>query len=189
MAHVVVTEGLVDRDVRRRALRGLRGVGPSSSPGPRTAPRRWSRGHRRPGRGAAGRRPAVRHRPQLGDLLRPRRHRAQPGLDDGHGHGQPGDGHGQHRPRAASGVNPLRGQNNVQGSCDMGSFPHELPGYRHVSDDTVRERVRDAVGPTDPRRSRGCGSRTCSTPRSTARSAGCSSRARTSPSPTRTPST
>src|SRR5262249_13471426 len=29
-------------------------------------------------------------------------------------------------------------QNNVQGSCDMGSFPHELPGYRHVSDPTVR---------------------------------------------------
>ena len=37
-----------------------------------------------------------------------------------------------------AGVNPLRGQNNVQGSCDMGSFPHELPGYRHVSDDVVR---------------------------------------------------
>jgi formate dehydrogenase major subunit len=36
------------------------------------------------------------------------------------------------------GVNPLRGQNNVQGSCDMGSFPHELPGYRHVSDDATR---------------------------------------------------
>jgi len=36
------------------------------------------------------------------------------------------------------GVNPLRGQNNVQGSCDMGSFPHELPGYRHISDTTVR---------------------------------------------------
>jgi formate dehydrogenase major subunit len=36
------------------------------------------------------------------------------------------------------GVNPLRGQNNVQGSCDMGSFPHELPGYRPVSDDQVR---------------------------------------------------
>jgi formate dehydrogenase major subunit len=40
--------------------------------------------------------------------------------------------------RDGVGVNPLRGQNNVQGSCDMGSFPHELPGYRHVSDDTVR---------------------------------------------------
>ena len=36
------------------------------------------------------------------------------------------------------GVNPLRGQNNVQGSCDMGSFPHELAGYRHVSDDAAR---------------------------------------------------
>ncbi len=37
------------------------------------------------------------------------------------------------------GVNPLRGQNNVQGSCDMGSFPHEFPGYRHVSDDATRK--------------------------------------------------
>ncbi|MBP2477879.1 formate dehydrogenase major subunit [Crossiella equi] len=41
--------------------------------------------------------------------------------------------------RDGVGVNPLRGQNNVQGSCDMGSFPHELPGYRHVSDEAVRE--------------------------------------------------
>ena len=40
--------------------------------------------------------------------------------------------------RPGVGVNPLRGQNNVQGSCDMGSFPHELPGYRHVSDATTR---------------------------------------------------
>jgi formate dehydrogenase major subunit len=40
--------------------------------------------------------------------------------------------------REGVGVNPLRGQNNVQGACDMGSFPHELPGYRHVSDTTVR---------------------------------------------------
>ena len=41
--------------------------------------------------------------------------------------------------REGVGVNPLRGQNNVQGSCDMGSFPHELPGYRHVSDTLTRE--------------------------------------------------
>jgi formate dehydrogenase major subunit len=40
--------------------------------------------------------------------------------------------------RRGVGVNPLRGQNNVQGSCDMGSFPHELPGYRHVSDPVTR---------------------------------------------------
>ena len=41
--------------------------------------------------------------------------------------------------RRGVGVNPLRGQNNVQGSCDMGSFPHELPGYRHVSEKATRE--------------------------------------------------
>ncbi|MGC1553620.1 MAG: molybdopterin-dependent oxidoreductase, partial [Bradyrhizobium sp.] len=41
--------------------------------------------------------------------------------------------------RPGVGVNPLRGQNNVQGSCDMGSFPHELTGYRHVAIDAVRE--------------------------------------------------
>ncbi len=41
--------------------------------------------------------------------------------------------------RDGVGVNPLRGQNNVQGACDMGSFPHEFSGYRHVSDDATRE--------------------------------------------------
>ncbi|QBR71683.1 formate dehydrogenase subunit alpha [Beijerinckiaceae bacterium] len=40
--------------------------------------------------------------------------------------------------RRGVGVNPLRGQNNVQGACDMGSFPHEFAGYRHVSDDVAR---------------------------------------------------
>jgi formate dehydrogenase major subunit len=44
------------------------------------------------------------------------------------------------------GVNPLRGQNNVQGSCDMGSFPHEFSGYRHVSDNKVRESFEFAWG-------------------------------------------
>lgn len=42
--------------------------------------------------------------------------------------------------REGVGVNPLRGQNNVQGSCDMGSFPHDLPGYQHISDDEARGR-------------------------------------------------
>ncbi len=41
--------------------------------------------------------------------------------------------------KPGAGLNPLRGQNNVQGSCDMGSFPHEFPGYRHVSDDGTRQ--------------------------------------------------
>jgi formate dehydrogenase major subunit len=48
--------------------------------------------------------------------------------------------------RPGVGVNPLRGQNNVQGSCDMGSFPHELPGYRHVGDAAVRAQFSQAWG-------------------------------------------
>jgi formate dehydrogenase major subunit len=53
--------------------------------------------------------------------------------------------------REGVGVNPLRGQNNVQGSCDMGSFPHELSGYRHLSDAATRELFGQAWGVTlDP---------------------------------------
>ena len=53
--------------------------------------------------------------------------------------------------RPGVGVNPLRGQNNVQGSCDMGSFPHELPGYRPVSDNAVRGEFEQAWNVTiDP---------------------------------------
>ena len=48
--------------------------------------------------------------------------------------------------RRGVGVNPLRGQNNVQGSCDMGSFPHEFSGYRHVSNDAVRSIFEKAWG-------------------------------------------
>jgi formate dehydrogenase major subunit len=48
--------------------------------------------------------------------------------------------------RLGVGVSPLRGQNNVQGSCDMGSFPHEYPGYRHVSDEATRKLFEDAWG-------------------------------------------
>ena len=48
--------------------------------------------------------------------------------------------------RPGVGVNPLRGQNNVQGSCDMGSFPHELSGYRHVSDDAARTMFEELWG-------------------------------------------
>jgi formate dehydrogenase major subunit len=48
--------------------------------------------------------------------------------------------------REGVGVNPLRGQNNVQGSCDMGSMPHEYPGYRHVSDDSTRALFESAWG-------------------------------------------
>ncbi len=82
-----------------------------------------------------------------------------------------------------AGVNPLRGQNNVQGSCDMGSFPHEFSGYRHVSDDATREsfealverQARRRAGPAHSQHARRGGRRQVSR--------ACSSRARTSPSP------
>ncbi|MET0374936.1 MAG: formate dehydrogenase subunit alpha [Rhizorhabdus sp.] len=48
--------------------------------------------------------------------------------------------------REGTGVNPLRGQNNVQGACDMGSFPHEFSGYRHVSDGETRALFEAAWG-------------------------------------------
>ncbi len=48
--------------------------------------------------------------------------------------------------RKGVGVNPLRGQNNVQGSCDMGSFPHELPGYRHLKNADVRAMFEEVWG-------------------------------------------
>ncbi len=53
--------------------------------------------------------------------------------------------------RPGVGVNPLRGQNNVQGSCDMGSFPHELSGYRHISETATRRIFEERWGVTlDP---------------------------------------
>jgi formate dehydrogenase major subunit len=48
--------------------------------------------------------------------------------------------------RPGVGVNPLRGQNNVQGACDMGSFPHELTGYRHISEAPTRALFEAAWG-------------------------------------------
>ena len=48
--------------------------------------------------------------------------------------------------RAGTGVNPLRGQNNVQGGCDMGALPDLYSGYQKVSDPAVREKYRAAWG-------------------------------------------
>jgi len=44
------------------------------------------------------------------------------------------------------GVNPLRGQNNVQGACDMGGLPNVLTGYQPAADDAVREKFSKAWG-------------------------------------------
>jgi len=48
--------------------------------------------------------------------------------------------------RESSGVNPLRGQNNVQGACDMGALPDVFPGYQAVTDDELRQKFEEAWG-------------------------------------------
>ena len=90
--------------------------------------------------------------------------------------------------RPGVGVNPLRGQNNVQGSCDMGSFPHELTGYRHISDAAMRRAFESAWGVTldaDP----GLRIPNMLDAAVEGRSRASTSRARTSCSPTPTPAT
>ncbi len=48
--------------------------------------------------------------------------------------------------RPGTGINPLRGQNNVQGACDMGGLPNVFPGYQRVNDGQTRERFQAAWG-------------------------------------------
>ena len=139
LAHVIVTEGLANEAfIRERCdwdeYQDWARVRVRRAAQPRV-PRA---GHPRPGGRLARRGAALCDRRQRGDLLRPRRDRAQrrarstvmaiANLAMCTGNiGRPGVG-----------VNPLRGQNNVQGACDMGSFPHELAGYRHISDGETR---------------------------------------------------
>jgi predicted molibdopterin-dependent oxidoreductase YjgC len=55
-----------------------------------------------------------------------------------------------HVGRYGSGVNPLRGQNNVQGGGDMGALPDRLPGFQHVENDGLRTKFEEAWGVTIP---------------------------------------
>ena len=48
--------------------------------------------------------------------------------------------------KSGCGVNPLRGQNNVQGACDMGAMPTDYPGYQKVDNDEVRAKFEKAWG-------------------------------------------
>ena len=88
-----------------------------------------------------------------------------------------------------AGVNPMRGQNNVQGSCDMGALPNSFPGYPSVLDDEAQKQVRRGLRRARCRRTWACASRRCSISPCTAPSRRCSSWARTRRSPTPTPTT
>ncbi|MBW8280643.1 MULTISPECIES: formate dehydrogenase subunit alpha [Bacillus] len=48
--------------------------------------------------------------------------------------------------RPGAGAYPLRGHNNVQGACDMGTLPGWLPGYQHITDDEARAKFEKAYG-------------------------------------------
>ena len=50
--------------------------------------------------------------------------------------------------RESTGVNPLRGQNNVQGACDLGALPNVYPGYQKVDDPDVHDKFEKAWGAT-----------------------------------------
>ena len=136
LAHVIATENLIDEASSPSAARKRRsGNGATSSRCSRTRPRRWKKS------------PACRPATRAARLY----------ATGGNGSIYYGLGVTEHSQgsttvmaianlamatgnvgREGVGVNQLRGQNNVQGSCDMGSFPHELPGYRHISDDAAR---------------------------------------------------
>src|ERR1700722_8733612 len=123
MAHVIVTEGLVDDErTAPEATESISGVPAAEL---RAAARLYATG----GNGAIYYGLGVTEHSQGSTTVMAMANLAMATGNIGH------DG---------VGVNPLRGQNNVQGSCDMGSFPHEFPGYRHVSDDTVRHLLEGA---------------------------------------------
>ena len=136
LAHVIATENLIDEAFvaercEEKAFREWRDFVSL----PRTRPRRWKKSPAcRPAtRARRGSTPPAATARSITAWASPSTAR----IDHRDGHRQPRHGHRQRGPRGC-GVNQLRGQNNVQGSCDMGSFPHELPGYRHISDDAAR---------------------------------------------------
>ena len=189
LAHVVVTEGLERKDyVASRCepepYRQWREFVASAENSPEAlesvtgVPAPSVRGGRAP----------LRPRAQRRDLLRPRRHRAQPGHDRRDGDRQPGDGHRQPRPRGR-GREPAARPEQRAGLLRHGLLPARA---RRLSPHRPTRHCARCSAPTGrsscgPRRA--CASRTCSRPRSTAASRACTCRARTSPSPTRTRST
>ena len=83
----------------------------------------------------------------LGHHRAPQRGRQRPRAD------QPRAADAATSGRWGSGLNPLRGQNNVQGGGDMGALPDRLPGFQHVENDALRARVRRGMGRARSRRS------------------------------------
>ena len=193
LAHVIVTEGLhrTKHYVAERCERASFEQVAATSSRDRTQFAR-SDGSRSPAcprelvRGAARLYATGRQRR---DLLRPRRHRAQPGLDDGDGHREPRDGDRQHRPRRRRRESAARPEQRA-GLVRHGLVPARVAAATGTfRDAATRALFEEAWGVHAASRSRACASRTCSKPRSTAASRASTARARTSRSPIRTRST
>ena len=189
MAHVIVTEGLIDEAyVRERCELDDFESWARFIAEERHSPEALENDHRRSGGRRARRGAALRDRRQRRDLLRPRRHRAQPGLDHGHGHGEPRHGDRQYRPRRRRRESAARPEQRA-GRLRHGLVPARVPGL------PPRLRRRDAAdvrgalgpgalvraGPAHPEHARRGGRR--------AASRASTSRARTSRSPIPTRST
>ena len=189
LAHVIVTEGLVNEQyVAERCEPHDFQMWRDFVALPENSPEATEQYTERAGRRRARCRAALCDRRQCRDLLRPRRHRAQPGLDHGHGHGEPRDGDRQHRPQRRRREPAARPEQRA-GRLRHGLVParvHRLSPRLGRRDARSRS-SRPGASASIP--SRACASRTCWTARSKARSRASTCRARTSRSPIPTPST
>ena len=189
LAHVIVTEGLTKDDyaLERCETKSYQRVeGLHRRPAPFAGGDRGD--HRRARRARARGRAPVCRRPEQRDLLRPRRHRAQPGHDHGHGHREPRDGDRQPRPRGRGRQSAARPEQRA-GLLRHGLVPARAAGLPARVGRRRARPVRVGLERVDRATSPGFASRTCSRRRSTAASARSTSRARTSPSRTRTRAT
>ena len=129
-------------------------------------------------RARARRRASVRVQAERRHLLRPRCHRAQPRLDDGHGHREPRDVHGQHRPRRRRREPAARPEQRAR-LVRHGLVPARAAGLSARVRSAVRALFGTAWG-VEMQPTPACAFRTCSMPRSRARSRRSTSKARTS---------
>ena len=147
MAREIIHAGLVQRRVHRAGhdrLRRVRRVGRGVDA------RARRRGHRRPGRRDPRARPRLRPRRPGPAVLDARHHRAPQRRRQRASRSSTWPCCAATSGAGASGLNPLRGQNNVQGGGDMGALPNRLPGFQDVEDDCRPGQVRGRVGRRRP---------------------------------------
>ena len=188
LAHVIVTEGLVNENfVRERCDWDEFQDWAAFVAEERNSPEATREIHRRSGRRSARGRAALRHRRQCGDLLRPWRDGAQPGLHHGHGHRQ--SRHGDRQSRSSRRRRePAARPEQCAGLLRHGLVPARIAGLSAYFRRWRRARRSRPIGASSSTRNRACASPTCSTRPSTARSRAFTCRARTFCSPIPTPS-